>query len=155
MAPDAVENARSSLAVLEDVDADLVEKDHAALRQVLRTIRRHGDPASTWLWLESTAAVTRARSALPRIRCTLLRPSGWQDENRAMYFRDAEECGANAVSPPWGMITRQMSDEAHRQGLLVFSRLENSSRLDEFRTREIDGIIIDDPDQAHNLKTSG
>ena len=120
-------------------------KDRGALRQVLRAIRRHGDPARTWLWLERPRDVTTARRRLPKVRCTLVRPAGWTPTARESYFRDAERAGAAAVSVPWGVITEDLTAHAHAHGLLVFSRQEDRERLDRVVAAGLDGIITADP----------
>jgi glycerophosphoryl diester phosphodiesterase len=123
-------------------------KDRAALRPVLRTIERNGDPAQTWLWLDHAADVASAMRRLPQIRCTLLRPAGWMPGARDAYFRDAERCGAAAVSLPWGVITDELTAHAHRHGLLTFSRLEDIGILPAVIRNGLDGIITDDPHEV-------
>lgn len=120
-------------------------KDRGALRQVLRLVERHGDPAHTWLWLERPVDVVVAMRRLPQLRCTLLRPAGWTPTARVDYFRDAERAGARAVSVPWGVLTPELAGHAHLHGLLVFSRQESTASLAQVVDAGIDGIVTDDP----------
>jgi glycerophosphoryl diester phosphodiesterase len=120
-------------------------KDRGALGGVLRTIARRGNPSRTWLWLEEPADVQRARTRLPELRCTLLRPSGWRPENRHAYMSDARRCGANAVSLPWGMITPELIALAHEHRLLAFSRFQETPAVAVNVRAGLDGIITDDP----------
>jgi glycerophosphoryl diester phosphodiesterase len=128
-----------------DLQPALHLKDRGALRQVLRLIERHGDPASTWLWMERPEDIAAAMRRLPELRCTLLRPAGWTPTARVDYFRDAERAGARAVSVPWGVLTPELAAHAHAHGLLVFSRQESTASIAQVIDAGIDGIITDDP----------
>jgi glycerophosphoryl diester phosphodiesterase len=120
-------------------------KDRGAMRQVLRLIERHGDPARTWLWLERPEDAVAVLRRMPQLRCTLLRPAGWTPTARVDYFRDAERVGARAVSVPWGVLTTELAEHAHAHGLLVFSRQESTASVAQVVDAGIDGIITDDP----------
>jgi hypothetical protein len=112
---------------------------------VLRTIARHGDPSRTWLWLEHPVDVRRAREHIPELRCTLLRPAGWTPENRVAYMREARDCGAHAVSLPWGVITPELVAVARHYDQLIFSRFQETPAVAVNVRCGIDGIITDDP----------
>lgn len=120
-------------------------KDRGALRQVLRTIERHGNPGRTWLWLEHHVDVFTATRRLPEIRCTLLRPAGWTATARQAYFLDAQRSGAHGVSVPWGVITPDLIQLAHQHRLTVFSRLENLESVPVLVAMGLGGVITDDP----------
>jgi glycerophosphoryl diester phosphodiesterase len=129
----------------EGIQPALHLKDRGALRPVLRAIERHGDPARAWLWIEHAADVARAVQRLSPLHCTLLRPAGWMPPARDAYFRDAQRCGAAAVSLPWGVITDDLIAHAHRHDVLTFSRIEDVAILPSVVQAGIDGIITDDP----------
>ena len=120
-------------------------KDRGALRPVLRTVKRHGDPGTTWLWLERPEDVFTATRKNPEIRCTLLRPGGWTLTARRSYFLDAQRSGARGVSIPWGAITPELIVHAHQHHLQVFSRVDNPNALPALVASGIDGIITEDP----------
>lgn len=129
----------------EDVQAALHLKDRAALSSVLKTVRKHGDPGRTWLWLEDMRDVQRATRSLPEVRCTLLRPTGARPEHLHRYLSEARWAGASAISVPWNRVESELVTLAHQFGLLVFSRLTTFESLDERLAAGIDGIITDDP----------
>lgn len=120
-------------------------KDRGALRQVLRTVRRHGNPGTTWLWLEHPADVYTATRTLPETRCTLLRPAGWTVPARQAYFQDAQRSGARGVSIPWGVVTPELVRHARQHHLQVFSRIDTVQPLAGLLVAGVDGIITDDP----------
>lgn len=126
-------------------------KDRAALKGVLRDIARHGDPARTWLWLEHPADIRQARTRLPELRCTLLRPAGWTHERREAYLRDARTCGAHAISLPWGVLTGELIALSHQSNLLVFSRLDDNFPIIETIRLGLDGVITGDPARIRQL----
>lgn len=123
-------------------------KDRGALRQVLRTIERHGQPGRTWLWLDHPVDVFTATRRLPEIRCTLLRPAGWTATARQAYFLDAQRAGAHGVSVPWGVITPDLTRLARQHRLTVFSRLEKLESVRDLVVAGLGGIITDDPAAA-------
>jgi len=123
-------------------------KDRGALRQVLRTIERHGRPGRTWLWLEHHVDVFTATRQMPEVRCTLLRPAGWTATARQAYFLDAQRSGAHGVSVPWGVITPDLIQLAHQHRLTVFSRLERPESVRHLAAIGLGGIITDDPAAA-------
>ena len=120
-------------------------KDRGALRQVLRTVKRHGRPGKTWLWLEHPEDVYTATRRMPEIRCTLLRPAGWTLTARHAYFLDAQRSGAHGVSIPSGVITPDLVAHAHQHHLQVFSRVNNLTGLPQLVAAGTDGFITDDP----------
>lgn len=130
-------------------------KDRGALRQVLRTIERHGDPGRTWLWLEHHVDVFTAKRQLPELRCTLLRPAGWTATARQAYFGDAQRAGAHGVSVPWGVITPDLIRLAQQHHLIVFSRLERLESVPDLVAVGLGGIITDDPERVAATLRSG
>lgn len=120
-------------------------KDRGALRHVLRTVKHHGQPGKTWLWLEHPADVYTTTRKMPEIRCTLLRPSGWTLTARRSYFLDAQRSGAHGVSIPSGAVTPDLVVHAHQHHLQVFSRVDNLRALPDLVAAGVDGIITDDP----------
>lgn len=132
----------------QELEPALHLKDRSALKQVLRTIARYGIPSRTWLWLENAADVYFARSRMPELRCTLLRPAGWAPELRRGYIRDAEQAGASAISVPWGVITPALTTLAHQHELLVFSRIQETPTIATNIHNGLDGIITDAPSEV-------
>ncbi len=138
-------------AVPTGVSLALHLKERRALGPVLRLVRQHGHPGSTWFWLEHSADVARATNQLPGSRCTLLRPNGWQPGRFARYLTDARKCGATAISLPWGVIDRDRLAAPHDHGLLVFSRMENEDRIAANLEAGLDGIITTDPARVRRI----
>lgn len=120
-------------------------KDRAALGSVLQSIRLHGQPDRTWLWLENPRDVHAATRRLPGLRVTLLRPAGWTPANRQRYFEEAQWVGAAGISVPWGVVDEGLLRHAHSHHLLVFSRLERMGDVGRLAALGLDGIITDDP----------
>jgi glycerophosphoryl diester phosphodiesterase len=130
-------------------------KDRAALRPVLRMIRRHGDPGRTWLWLEHERDVFVATRALPELRVTLLRPSGWKPGARQRYVEEAQWNGAAGISLPWGVIDAELLRLAHQHHLRVFSRLESMDQVRRLSELGLDGIVTDDPAAVRAILDAG
>lgn len=140
---------REMLRVMPDgLQSAIHVKDRGALRQVLRTIERHGQPGRTWLWLEHHVDVFTATRRLPELRCTLLRPAGWTATAREAYFLDAQRSGAHGVSVPWGVITPDLIQLARQHRLTMFSRLEKLESARDLVAIGLGGIITDDPAAA-------
>lgn len=130
-------------------------KDRGALRQVLRSIERHGNPGRTWLWLEHHVDVFTATRRLPELRCTLLRPAGWTLTAREAYVLDAQRSGARGVSVPSGVVTPELIALARQHHLMVFSRLEDVRTIRHLAAMGLGGIITDDPAAVTTALASG
>ncbi len=131
--------------VPEGLQPALHLRHRGALRQVLRTIERHGAAGRTWLWLEHHVDVFTATRRLPELRCTLLRPAGWTATARQAYFLDAQRSGAHGVSVPWGVISPELIQLARQHRLTVFSRLERLDMAPALVAGGLGGIITTDP----------
>lgn len=126
-------------------------KSRGAIGPVLRTLRKHGDPGRTWLWLERMDDVFRATRVFPELRCTLLRPGAWTPARRREYFQNAQAAGARAVSVPAGAVSQDLVQQAHQHHLLVFSRIDHVGLLPDLIVNGLDGAITTDPAGAIDL----
>jgi glycerophosphoryl diester phosphodiesterase len=126
-------------------------KDTAAIKPVLKLIERRGIQGRTWLWLERARDVYMATRALPELRVTLLRDTGWMPANRDRYFREAQWNGAAGVSIQPDAVDRNLILHAHQHHLRVFSVANQEQVVARLIDAGIDGIITIDPAQVQRL----
>ncbi len=126
-------------------------KDPAALKSVLRLIERRGIQGRTWLWLERARDTYVATRALPELRVTMLRDTGWLPANRDRYFREAQWNGASGVSIQPDAVTPELVFHAHQHHLRVFSVAYDAGVIVRLIEAGIDGIITNDPAQVQRL----
>ncbi len=126
-------------------------KDPAALKAVLRLIERRELQGRTWLWLERARDVYIATRALPELRVTLLRDTGWTPANRGRYFREAQWSGAAGISIQPDAVDRDLMFHARQHHLRVFSVAYDEQVVARLIDAGVDGIITNDPGQAQRL----
>jgi glycerophosphoryl diester phosphodiesterase len=123
-------------------------RSRGAMTAVMRTIRKHGDPSRTWLWLERMEDIFTATRELPEIRCALLRPAAWTAGRRSEYFHDAQASGARVVSVPSGAVSPELVHHAHQHHLYVFSRIDRADLLPDLVGNGLDGAITTEVTRA-------
>lgn len=155
----AIESPPSLATLLRSMppgaQAALHLKDTGAIGPVLRLIEHLGTANQTWLWLERPGDVYTATRRLPNLRVTLLRPGGWQPNQRASYFREAQWVGASGVSLPSNVIDNDLVTAAHQHQLRVFTRLDVPARARQLIPHGVDGFITTDPGAVRQMVAPG
>lgn len=99
------------------------------------------DPSSLWVVSFHPESIREVKHLLPRVKAGLICSTDCRDP-----CSPVRKAGADAIVPRSDAVTREMVDEAHRQGLIVIVwTLNTPEAYQRARASGADGWVTDDP----------
>jgi glycerophosphoryl diester phosphodiesterase len=122
-------------------------KDPRAASATMDEIVAQGAEQRVLLWAQSMDAVREFGAAIPDVERALLRDTRAGAATRK-FLRDAERCGADALSAHWDRITPAFVTEAHERGLKVYAMAQNAESQWEKLEAGLDGLVTNWAEEA-------
>lgn len=111
---------------------------------VVRVVNAHAMVERVMVISFDTAAIREVKALAPEIR------TGWLfADPQAQVIQAAQQLGASAIWPQLRLVTRDLVDRCHQQGVAVWTWLANSSEdIEQALSAGVDGMGSDFPERV-------